>query len=831
MTKLNSPVGIFPPSTVLVDPASLTPSNFQLLKSYSDWRTTWTHIVTGKFSSSPYSCLLFYEQNTGYAEFYETDGQGGSIFLRSHSGWRKSWTHIVSGAFFGPNRTGLLFYDQEAGYAAIYDTKEGSLVNLQEYPGWRLSWTHITTVHLPGIYGYNIAAESGHDTAVVLYDQAAGHGEIHSCNASGQLKLIMQSDGWRTSWTHVVGDSVAGAGLLFYEGSTGYGEIYTISGDETDGFQFGTLATKEGLPPATDIIPGNFGWADTGYLFYDRSSGRGTFVYNNTGEPDPILVSTETYTNWRTSWDIIAPGEFWTADPEDVKFRNGFTDLLFYDRANGYGEFYYHEPYQAILSSPLEGYALPESLVPGETINLYLNKQSVVGPIAISIYRQDTDLVLMTIIQNIQQYSEPFPIGRMDYRDGPSWPPTAELVIPAGWPSGLYFAHVEATSVEPNQGAPEAPAPAPRGSGVADTPTYSLDIPFVVRAAIPGSQSKILVYIPDTTYEAYNFWGGRSFYGFTSMGVVIWSYGSPIDLWPNYVPPRAFRVAFARPYTTFVGIAKWQAWEVPLIRWLARQGVAVEFCTATDLHKDWTNHADFLQNYQLVISVGHDEYWSQEMRDNIENFATAGGNVCFFSGNVCWWQVRFDLDGWREICYKDPTFDPYAVTEPYLTTCHWWGTPVCRPETNLTGLSWNTVDQSAVYRVRKPTHWVFTGLNFTTDSWFGLYRNDEGGLTSIVDTGETDSYQQPQSDPCSLSSPPGFLRLADVPAVNDTGNDINAPSTATMGIFTKGKGQVFTVGAVNWAWGLSQGEGWNEIDQITQNVLTVLGGASFLNRG
>ena len=74
-------------------------------------------------------------------------------------------------------------------------------------------WTHITTVAIPG------SLYSG----VVLYDQAAGHGEIHRCNGSGELELIMQSDGWRTSWTHVVGDAVAGGGLLFYEGSTGYG--------------------------------------------------------------------------------------------------------------------------------------------------------------------------------------------------------------------------------------------------------------------------------------------------------------------------------------------------------------------------------------------------------------------------------------------------------------------------------------------------------------------------------------------------------------------------------------------------------------------------------
>jgi hypothetical protein len=45
-----------------------------------------------------------------------------------------------------------------------------------------------------------------------------------------------------------------------------------------------------------------------------------------------------------------------------------------------------------------------------------------------------------------------------------------------------------------------------------------------------------------------------------------------------------------------------------------------------------------------------------------------------------------------------------------------------------------------------------------------------------------------------------------------------------MGVFSHGKGQVFTAATLNWSLGLSQDdESWNEIDQITVNVLTRLG--------
>src|SRR3977135_243387 len=185
----------------------------------------------------------------------------------------------------------------------------------------------------------------------------------------------------------------------------------------------------------------------------------------------------------------------------------------------------------------------------------------------------------MTTIPDIRQVPQPFPIGRLDYRDGPAWPVVAELTIPLTWRSGMYLARVEASSAD----------------------VTPLVIPFVVRAQTTGSESKILLCVPDTTYAAYNFWGGRSLYGFTTRGIYWWSFGPSLDPYPNYQIPRAFRVAISRPYREASGFPKWQKWEVPLIRWLARQGIAVELCTGTDLHKDQANHTNFLRRYRQLV--------------------------------------------------------------------------------------------------------------------------------------------------------------------------------------------------------------------------------------
>ena len=117
---------------------------------------------------------------------------------------------------------------------------------------------------------------------------------------------------------------------------------------------------------------------------------------------------------------------------------------------------------------------------------------------------------------------------------------------------------------------------------------------------------------------------------------------------------------------------------------LRTYGYAVEYCTSIDLH---TTPA-FLRKYQLLLSVGHDEYWSKEMRDNVETFIGHGGNVAFFSGNTCYWQVRFEDNNQTMVCYKEASKgkDPLFDVEPDRATVQWSQPPVNRPENTLTGV-------------------------------------------------------------------------------------------------------------------------------------------------
>ena len=61
---------------------------------------------------------------------------------------------------------------------------------------------------------------------------------------------------------------------------------------------------------------------------------------------------------------------------------------------------------------------------------------------------------------------------------------------------------------------------------------------------------------------------------------------------------------------------------------------------------------ELLGSYNLLLSVGHDEYWSEPMRRNITEYIEEGGNVAFFSGNCCWYRVHYVDDDSAMICDK-----------------------------------------------------------------------------------------------------------------------------------------------------------------------------------
>jgi hypothetical protein len=282
-----------------------------------------------------------------------------------------------------------------------------------------------------------------------------------------------------------------------------------------------------------------------------------------------------------------------------------------------------------------------------------------------------------------------------------------------------------------------------------------------------------------------------------------------------------------------------------MISWLESNAYAVDYCTDLDVHQDRTGTLLDPLKYRLLISVGHDEYWSQEMRDNVSSFVNRGGNVAFFSGNLLPWRIHFCDDDTAFYCDKG-VMDPLQgfINGPDL----WWR--LANPENTLTGVSLRNagyvtqLHDAAGFRVQNSDHWVYAGTGLSNDDVFGATER----LLSYEVDGARYTRQSPDS-PAILDinsaggtldgTPNQFLILGTfdvkgpgpgppvgnwylVPRETPDGHlTESCPDAgcygATMGLYAT-QGTVFAAGTTDWARVLVA-NGNQAVDRITRNVV------------
>jgi hypothetical protein len=193
----------------------------------------------------------------------------------------------------------------------------------------------------------------------------------------------------------------------------------------------------------------------------------------------------------------------------------------------------------------------------------------------------------------------------------------------------------------------------------------------------PSRSGDFLLKLCTNTYQAYNSWGGHSLY-------------------PTDDDGRGAIASFDRPS----GPAFFE-YDAYLARWLehfaAQRRFSIDYITDFDLHRD----PGLLDNYKVVATGAHDEYWSKEEFDAFERrLFEQGKNVIFFGANTAYFQIRYadvnrppgDADHGRQIiCYKSMT-DPIAQRkgsiDPALLVTARFRDEQRRPETMLTGVAY-----------------------------------------------------------------------------------------------------------------------------------------------
>jgi hypothetical protein len=183
------------------------------------------------------------------------------------------------------------------------------------------------------------------------------------------------------------------------------------------------------------------------------------------------------------------------------------------------------------------------------------------------------------------------------------WSESASWAVPATAVSGLYIAKLVRT----------------------DGTEGSSHIVFVVRD--DDGHSDLLFQTSDTTWQAYNDYGGSSLYV------------SPAPA------GRAYKVSYNRPFKTrAANPSRWVfSAEYPMIRWLEANGYDVSYTTGVDSDR---LGAELLE-HRVFLSAGLDEYWSGPQRGNVEAARGAGVNLAFVGARTAFWKSRWEpsIDG------------------------------------------------------------------------------------------------------------------------------------------------------------------------------------------
>ena len=352
---------------------------------------------------------------------------------------------------------------------------------------------------------------------------------------------------------------------------------------------------------------------------------------------------------------------------------------------------------------------------------------------------------------------------------------------------------------------------------------------FIVRD--DSSRSDLLMQTSDTTWQAYNDYGGNSLY-----------VGQPAG--------RAYKVSYNRPFvwragSSYAGVSNPFNAEYPMVRWLEANGYDVSYSTGVDSDR----RGNLIQNHKVFLSVGHDEYWSARQRSNVDaaSQGVARVNLAFFSGNEVFWKTRWEksIDGRNTpyrtlVCFKETFANrPIDPLDPPTWTGTWrdprFSPPADggRPENALTGQ-------------------LFTvnGIQFndlTVDSTYGklrFWRHTTLATMPPLDPPQTLGRSllgfEWDEDLDNGFRPRGLIRLSATTArvagrILDYGSSYG-PGIAThsLSLYRRPNGAlVFGAGTIQWSWGLDRNHDNNagapvagpdvRVQQATVNLFADMG--------
>ena len=340
-----------------------------------------------------------------------------------------------------------------------------------------------------------------------------------------------------------------------------------------------------------------------------------------------------------------------------------------------------------------------------------------------------------------------------------SWPVTDVVQTSEDWCSGQYVIVLELIS-GPHAG-------------------RAARVPFVLRA-LPGDVAPVLLQAPVNTTQANNTWGGRCLCASTSTDEVAAdkvSFDRPVPAW------EAANLDARSPFV----------YELPLIRWLEREGVEVAYQTDVDTHRNPAS----LTGPNLLISAGHDEYWTREIRDAFDDALQRGVSLAFMGAKTCHWQVRYEDAERTIVAYRHSEADPEP--DATLKTVRFRDLEPSRAERQLIGQQY----EGGITEPPDSLDYRFT-TGFAIDQWAsGVELDPDRPLARLV------GYQWDTFDERHV--PPSCVRVMRCA-------DSDVPADCIRWTAPSGAG-VFSAGSLQFSWGLDDWASPGTADARLQEVM------------
>ena len=346
-----------------------------------------------------------------------------------------------------------------------------------------------------------------------------------------------------------------------------------------------------------------------------------------------------------------------------------------------------------------------------------------------------------------------------------AWPHVA-IAVPLDAPSGAYIATFDD---EDAGDLPDAFSDGRNGRAL-----------LVVRGWTPAS---LLVNLPLFTYHAYNIAHVDGTLG-ESEGECLYSGPRTVSLHRpgGGIGGHTWDAVNHDVYDRSSPRQTFAHWDWRALTWLHARGIAADVSTDLDLHEGVYPKP----HHRAVLAFGHQEYWTQALRERLEAHVEAGGALALFSGNTGWFRIAYDPAN-RSITRAGRWDD----VKPAIS-----GLSYARG-----GGKWRGPRPATGFRIRDSGHWLVAGCFAAPQASFGASERIAGY--------ECDGAEAGDDAVVAEASLLGW-------DVSDGTGELTANANAAI-VVREGRGVIVHAGTTDWPRLLGKDA---TVDRITLNVLT-----------